>query len=328
MTAAGALAADSRAEFLAEVLAGLSAAPQKELPCRWFYDDLGSALFEAIARLPEYGLTRADSRLLETHNAEIAEKAGRPAIVAELGSGSGTKTRWLLEALARRGEVRYFPSDISRLALESCRREMEKLSGVTVIPLERPYLDGLLEAGARREGGERMLVLFLGSTIGNFDRHQADQFLFGVRQRLQEGDGLLLGTDLVKPAEQLIAAYDDELGVTAAFNRNLLGRINRELGGDFMLEHFAHEVRWDSRRRRIEMHLKSLRRQLVSIGAADMAFVLKRNETIRTECCHKYAANRIPFLAQRAGFHCAAQWIDREWGFAENLFIAAACAPW
>lgn len=316
-------AARQREEFLRAVAEGLCKSPQKELPPRFFYDDVGSALFEAITRLPEYGLTRADERLLRNNAAAIAARLPRRVAVAELGSGSGAKTRWLIEALAERGAVRYFPIDVSGAALAQCRRELEGIRGAVVNPLEMPFLDGLQKAAAARESGERMMVLLLGSTIGNFDRHAADRFLIEVRVALEPGDALLLGTDLVKPAERLLAAYDDPLGVTAAFNLNLLARINRELDGDFVLAGFKHQVRWDSRRKRIEMYLRSLRRQKVSVHAAGLTVTLKRGEAILTEYCHKYSLDRIPFMAQRAGFKCAAQWVDEEWPFAESLFEAA-----
>jgi dimethylhistidine N-methyltransferase len=242
--------------------------------------------------------------------------------VVELGSGSGRKTRWILEALADREPVVYFPIDVSAAALVKCRQELGNLGAVSMVGLETSYLEGLHEAAARRRSQQTLLVLFLGSSIGNFDRPAADHFLGEIRRHLQPGDALLLGTDLEKSVGDMRLAYDDPTGVTAAFNRNLLARINRELGGDFLLTNFAHEVRYQPTDRRIDMHLRSTRTQSVSIRAADFTCTLREGETIWTEACHKYRIEEIPEIARRTGFRCEAQWIDAEWAFAENLFIA------
>src|ERR1700757_2137489 len=233
-------------EFAADVRAGLTKPGQKELLSKYLYDDVGSALFEVISHLPEYGLTRADERLLRRHASEIVDRLSGSVAVAELGSGSGKKTRWLLEAFCRRQRTSYYPVEISRSALLMCERELSDIDSISIVGFEREYLDGLLEVAAYRKSGQHLLVLFLGSTIGNFDRQAALRFLSEVRYILQPGDSLLLGTDLEKPSSQLIAAYDDELGVTAAFNLNLLGRVNRELGADFDLTKFRHLARINS----------------------------------------------------------------------------------
>src|ERR1700690_3670770 len=264
-----AITADPTLEFAAEVRAGLTAAGQKELPSKYLYDDVGSALFEVISVLPQYGLTRADERLLRRHASDIVEQVPGPVAVAELGSGSGKKTRWLLKALCQRQHVAYFPIEISPTALAMCERELGDIDCMSIEGFEREYLDGLLEVAARRREGQHLLVLFLGSTIGNFDRMAGLKFLNQVRRILQPGDSLLLGTDLEKPAAQLLAAYDDELGVTAAFNLNLLARINRELGGDFDLGHFKHVAKINSHSRSVEMHLRSTCRQTVDIPASE-----------------------------------------------------------
>src|SRR5881397_4305351 len=318
-----AITADPVLEFAADVRAGLTRSGQKELLSKYLYDDVGSALFEVISVLPEYGLTRADERLLGRYASEIVERLPLPLMVAELGSGSGKKTRWILKALCRQQHTSYFPIEISRTALAMCERELGDIDAMSIVGFEREYLDGLLEVAARRRNGQQLLVLFLGSTIGNFDRPAAAKFLTEVRQILQPGDSLLLGTDLEKPIPQLIRAYDDPLGVTAAFNLNLLARINRELGGDFVLRNFAHEARYRKRERRVEMHLRSKRRQSVSIREAGFTCTLKADETIWTEACHKYRVEEIPGMAARTGFVCEAQWVDSEWPFAENLLIAA-----
>jgi len=309
-------------EFAAEVRAGLTRAGQKELPSKYLYDDVGSALFEVISHLPEYGLTRADERLLRRHACDIVDRLDSPVAVAELGSGSGKKTRWILEALSRRERTFYYPVEISRSALAMCERELSDIDSISIVGFEREYLDGLLEIAAHRQSGQHLCVLFLGSTIGNFDRPAGLEFLAEVRRILEPGDSLLLGTDLEKPASQLLKAYDDELGVTAAFDLNLLARINRELDADFDLGEFAHVARINHQTRSVEMHLQSLRRQTVRIPAADLRVDFLEGETIWTESSHKYSAEEAFQMARDAGFRCQAQWIDEQWPFAENLFFA------
>ena len=309
-------------EFAEEVRLGLTKTGQKELPSKYLYDDIGSALFEVISHLPEYGLTRADDRLLRRHAQEIIERVPGPAVVAELGSGSGKKTRWLLEALSRRQRTFYHPIEISRAALIRCQQELRDLDSVSILGYEREYLDGLVEIAAHRKRGQHLFVLFLGSTIGNFDREAGMEFLAAIRRILRPGDSLLLGADLEKPAYQLTAAYDDELGVTAAFNLNLLARINRELDADFDLDQFVHEVQVNSQARSVEMHLRSQRAQSVTIPIANLVVSFEEGETIWTESSHKYSAEEIFDMAGCAAFRCDAQWIDSEWPFAENLLIA------
>ncbi len=312
--------------FALDVRAGLTRPGQKELPSVYLYDALGTALFEAITLVPEYGLTRADERILERYAGAILERLPVPLVVTELGSGSGRKTRWILEALARGGPVTYYPIDISASALARCKLELVALDSVGVVGLEQPYLEGLGEVAARHPSGEALLVLFLGSTIGNFEREAGEEFLRAVRRLLRPGDGLLLGTDLVKPAARLIAAYDDPTGVTAAFNLNLLARINRELGGDFALRHFAHRARYDERNQRIEMHLVSTRRQTVVVPGAGITVTFEKGETIWTEACHKFRLDDLDAMAVRCGFRPAALWLDPEWPFTENLWLAGADA--
>jgi len=312
----------SRSNFAGDVRAGLLRPGQKELLSKYLYDEVGSALFEVISVLPEYGLTRADERLLGRHSVEIVSHLKSHVLVAELGSGSGRKTRWILEALTRRQRTTYCPIEISPTALARCESELGQIECVSIVGFERPYLDGLLEAASGRRENEHLLVLFLGSTIGNFDRDAGERFLAEVRRILYPGDALLLGTDLEKPLPQLIAAYDDSIGVTAAFNLNLLARINRELDADFDLAAFRHEALYNSPERRIEMHLRSLRDQTVTIPRAGFTVSFARDETIWTESSHKYRAEEIPAMAQRTGYRCQEQWLDSEWPFAENLLIA------
>ena len=311
-----------RAEFASEVVLGLSHAGQKELPSKYLYDEAGSALFDVICLLPEYGLSRAGMRLARRYSDEIITRLPCPVIVAELGSGSGQKTRWLLEALSRRQRVSYYPIDISKSALYRCQQELGQMDMVSIVGFERAYLEGLREVTMRRRKGEHIFVLFLGSTIGNFDRPAGDQFLREVRSILEEGDALLLSTDLEKPVPQLILAYDDPAGVTAAFNKNLLARINRELGGDFDLRRFEHVVRYDESERRIEMHLRSTGWQRVTIRQAGYGVIFRPGETIWTESSHKYNAIEVVGMGERTGYRCAGQWFDTQWPFAQNLFFA------
>jgi len=309
-------------EFAADVRESLTKPGQRELPSKYLYDEVGSALFEAICVLPEYGLTRADTRLLQKYSAEIVSRVPSPIRVAELGSGSGKKTRWILEALSKRQKTYYYPIEISPHALAALEKELAQIDLVSVLGFEQPYLEGLRSVAQGRAGSDHLLVLFLGSTIGNFDRDAGDAFLREVRATLRPGDALLLGTDLEKPVEQQLLAYDDPAGVTAAFNLNLLARINRELGADFDLSCFRHEARWNFADRRIEMHLRSTCRQSVRIRAANLRVVLNEDETIWTESSHKYKAEEVPEMAERTGFRCEAQWLDSEWPFAQNLLFA------
>jgi dimethylhistidine N-methyltransferase len=308
--------------FAEEVCAGLTKPGQKELPSKYLYDAVGSRLFDVITELPEYGLTRAEDRILERYTREIAARVPHAVAIAELGSGSGMKTRRILSALARDHHARYFPIEISPTALAACEREMRDIAAVSVVGIEREYLDGLLEVAARRREGEHLLVLFLGSTIGNFEPGAALTFLRKIRTMLEPGDLLLLGTDLLKPVPVLIDAYDDPLGVTAAFNLNLLARINRELGGHFVLSQFQHVARFHETARSIEMHLRSRQAQTVAIDAAGIRVTFEAGETIWTESSHKYRLPQVASMAAESGFACSAQWIDDEWGFASNLWMA------
>lgn len=311
------------AQFAADVRAGLNRSDQKELPSKYLYDLLGSSLFEAISVMPEYGLTRADERVLRHHVGDLARLVPSPLLVSELGSGSGKKTRFILEALCKREAISYYPIEISRAALASCERELGDIDCVSILGIEREYLDGLIEVTKRRVAGAHLLVLFLGSTIGNFDCGADRRFLQSVRQALSPGDSLLLGADLVKPLMQLLAAYDDPAGVTAAFNLNLLARINRELDANFDLRQFEHVARFNESTSSVEMHLRSKRTQTITIPRAEFMVRLYDGETIWTESSHKYSASELEKLAVDSGFRCEAQWIDEEWQFAENLFIAA-----
>ncbi len=314
--------ATDAAEFCSDLQIGLQHPGQKEIPSKYLYDAIGSALFDAICLLPEYGLTRAETRILERHADDIVARTTGPAIVAELGSGSGQKTRFLLQWLARRRRVNYYPIDVSSSALDRCRHELGDMDKVSMVGFESAYLDGLRKVAARRRHGEGLFVLFLGSTIGNFDRGGAETFLRAVRAILGEGDALLLATDLQKPIQALIRAYDDPAGVTAAFNKNVLCRINRELSANFDLARFEHTVRYDTAEDRIEMHLRSKTHQQVTIRGARFSFALESGETIWTESSHKYTLEQARELGERAGYQCRKQWADSEWPFAESLMVA------
>jgi L-histidine N-alpha-methyltransferase len=308
--------------FAKAVYDGLTHSPQKELPSMYLYDEVGSALFEVITALPEYGVTRAEERVLKAYSADIVAELPEHVTVAELGSGSGRKTRRILEALCRKRPTAYHPIEISRTALQLCKRELGDIERISIVGYERDYLAGLAEVSAKRKDGEMLLVLFLGSTIGNFSRLAATRFLKSIRGMLKPGDSLLLGTDLLKPLDVLVPAYDDPIGVTAAFNLNLLARINRELDGDIPLDAFEHIALFNPDARSIEMHLRARRAVTVRIRAADMVVKFREGETIWTESSHKYAADEVPSLADDSGFDCARQWLDDEWGFAESLLVA------
>jgi dimethylhistidine N-methyltransferase len=298
---------DFRSAFAADVRAGLIHTPQKELPSKYLYDEVGSALFEVITVLPEYGVTRAEERLLAKHAAEIVEHLPHDVTVAELGSGSGRKTRRILEALCKKRPTSYCPIEISRSALQLCRRELGDIERISIVGYERDYLAGLAEVSKQRSADERLLVLFLGSTIGNFGRLAATRFLRDIRNM---------------PTPVLVAAYDDSIGVTASFNLNLLARINRELDGDFPLDAFEHVARFNPDARSIEMHLRAKRDVTAHVGAAQLTVSLEQGETIWTESSHKYRAEEMPAVAGGAGFVCSHQWIEEEWGFAESLLVA------
>lgn len=303
-------------EFASDVRAGL-AKPRKELHSKYLYDELGSSLFEAITHLPEYGLTRADERLLQRYSGEIAELLPEQIAVIELGSGVGQKTRHLFEAMPGPG-LRYYPIDVSADALARCERDLSDLA--EVYPLVQSYLDGMARATAERRPGESFLVLFLGSTIGNFERKCAGTFLRDLHRALLPGDLLLLGADLVKEPARMIVAYDDPTGVTGAFNLNLLGRINRELGADFQLRSFEHQALWNHDERRIEMHLRSRLDQTAYIAEADLTVSFRAGETIWTESSHKFHLDELDAMAAQAGFQASGRWVDPDWPFAENLW--------
>ncbi len=305
--------AERRLTFAEEVRRGLSDPAQRKLPAKYLYDDVGSALFEAVTALGEYGLTRADVRLLNEHGAEIAARCRGVEQIIELGSGSGAKARLILGAF--REPPVYRPVDLSHAALCRCTAE---LSGFRVEPIAAEFLPGLERAAAQRESG-RLLVAFLGSNIGNFMPDEIPPLFAGIAERLTRGDLVLIGADLIKPVDRLLLAYDDAAGVTAAFNRNVLVRINRELGADFRPRVYQHEARWNDENRRIEMHLRPSESQSVSIRELSAVYEFGPHETIWTESSHKFEPGEVAELARPAGFRHIASWTDAEWPFSEVL---------
>jgi len=304
--------------FAAEVAEYLQRQP-RQLPSKYLYDALGSTLFEAICHLPWYRITRAESSLIMRHAAEIVAQVGQPFIVSELGCGSGEKLALLLE----RGGAECPQVHLIDMSQEALDRAQERLAVVNVGAVHAHalgYEDGFRRATAERLPGMPMLVLFLGSNIGNFDPPGAHALLTGVRQQMQPGDWLLLGQDLVKPERDLFLAYDDPLQVTAAFNRNLLRRINAELGGTFDLDAFAHRAVWNAEESRVEMHLACRGRQRVRIEASRLDLVFTDGETIWTESSYKYEPESIFASGAAAGFRPGTQWIDEEARFALTSF--------
>jgi L-histidine N-alpha-methyltransferase len=295
----------------------------RQLPSRYFYDALGSALFEAICALPWYRVTRAERHLLARHGREILAHIEPLSTLVELGPGSGEKLATLVDA--GRSEPRRLTVhlvDVSAAALDLASRTLGVLDDLEIILHRADYETGLVEAAAAQRLDGRTLTVFLGSNIGNFDPPGADEFLRGIRATQARHDALLLGTDLVKPEADLLRAYDDPLGVTAAFNRNLLVRINGELGADFDVDGFRHRVLWNQAESRVEMHLVSARRQLVHIPAASLEVLFEEGETIWTESSYKYRAEDVIVLLERTGFQPIEQWVDEEARFALTLVEA------
>ena len=294
----------------------------KQIQSKYLYDALGSSLFESICRLPWYRITRAEFRLLTRSANEMVAPLVDPVTLLELGSGSGEKVALLAEALrTRRRRVAIHLVDISPTALELSERTLGALEHVSVVGHRATYEDGLRRAARDRPVSGGLLVLFLGSNIGNFDTPAAREFLREIRRALRSGDALLLGTDLVKPVNELMLAYDDPLGVTAAFNKNLLVRMNRELDANFDLAAFAHRAIWNPLDRRIEMHLAAVRPQTVSIRRSGVEVRFEEGESIWTESSYKYDAQEVVDFVSEAGFAAHSQWMDPDARFALTLFV-------
>lgn len=306
------------AEFAEAVREGLSASP-RFLPARFLYDTRGSELFERICSLPEYYPTRAEREILETRANEIAAAIDREPILVEFGSGSAEKTRHVIEALiARHGHLRYAPIDISRAALEdSADGLLADHPELDMVGVWGEYARGLLTL--ERVTDSPLLVLWLGSSIGNLTHAEALAFLRDVRERLASQDRLLIGFDLVKDAAVLEAAYNDSEGVTAAFTLNLIDRIARELGGDMRPEDFRYRSRWNPDEARIESHLECVRAHTAHIPGAQLEVTFEVGDMIHTEYAHKYTVESFAALAAEAGFEVERSWTDGQTRFQSSL---------
>lgn len=313
----------ARRTFAEDVRAGLTAQPKVLYP-KYFYDELGSRLFEAITALPEYYPTRTEAGILREHAGEMAGFLKGPIRLVELGSGDGQKTRLLIEALiARQGSLEYLPIDISEAAVEaSARVLLAAYPDLRVTAYVGDYQQALRVIHPSSPSGDRTLVLFLGSTLGNLDPEERPPLLRDVRALLAPGEAFLLGVDLKKSEDVLIPAYDDPLGVTAAFNLNLLGRINRELGGDFDLASFRHRALYNREAGRIEMHLESRRAQTVAIRSLGIEVSFEAGETIYTESSYKFDLDQVAALARETGFELRRTWTDSGRRFSSNLLVA------
>ncbi|MGO9133574.1 MAG: L-histidine N(alpha)-methyltransferase [Methylovirgula sp.] len=307
----------STEEFRAAVLAGLRQS-DKALPCKFFYDAEGSRLFDKICELPEYYPTRTECRILEHHAGDIARLIGPKARLVEFGSGAGIKIRLLLSALVY--PAAYVPVDISRLhllaAASSLARDFPQLA---IAPICADYTKPF--AVPATEGAATTVGFFPGSTIGNFTPDEALHFLTEARRLLGCGSAMIVGVDLRKDEAVLVRAYDDAAGVTAAFNLNLLRRINRELGGTFALDQFTHRARWNETLGCMEMHLVSRRAQTVDIGGE--RFIFGEGEAIHTENSHKYSITQFQDLARAAGYEAKAVWTDAAGLFSVHLLCDA-----
>lgn len=303
------------------IRSGLSSTP-KRLPAALLYDDLGSALFEAITLLPEYEVARADLRLLTACAGEAVQRLDGPLEVLELGPGHGRKARLVVEHVARRQPATPFIGvDVSASALAGCRKNLEQVPGVSFTAVEATF--GELHRLPPRSAGHRRLVMFLGSNLSNFDRAESLELFRSLRRVLEPGDGLLLSADLEKPEALLLPAYDDALGVTAAFNKNVLLRLNREWGAGFDVAAFAHQVRWVAAQRRIEMHLRATRACTVKLPRLELEVRFAAGETIHTESSHRFDTAGLNALGRETGFATACSWTDAQWPFALTFYTAA-----
>ena len=305
-----------------DVVEGLASHP-KRIPAKYLYDALGSQLFEAICELPWYPITRGECALLARERDAILARLDTPATLIELGGGNGEKLAILAEGLAARGRAASVHLvDISQTALDRASRTVARHPPVAVRAHRASYGDGLRAAVAGLAAGGSAMVLFLGSNVGNLGPDEASAFLAEIRAGLRPGDSFLLGADLVKPERDLMLAYDDPLGVTAAFNRNLLVRVNRELDADFEVDRFAHHVVWNARASRVESYLVSQAEQTVCLTAAGCCVRFADGEAIWTESSYKYRPEQIVHLGEDAGFARCAQWIEPDAAFALTLFDA------
>lgn len=304
-------------QYAEEVAEGLLSQP-KTLPCKLFYDAAGSALFEEITDLPEYYLTRTELSILKTRADEMARAIGPGVTVVELGAGTAAKTCTLLEAMARRQmRVSYVPVDISPVALREARERVQsQLGSVTVRPVVADFSSGFSFLSTIPG---RKLVLYLGSSIGNFDPDAAMAMLGQIRAELRADDALLLGTDLVKAESILVPAYHDAQGITSRFNKNILCRLDRECGGNFDLDSFRHVAIWNSKQSRMEIYLESLRSQAVMLRSLNLRIQMAKGERIHTENSYKYTMSMVRGMLEPAGFALERTWFDEQKWFALHL---------
>ncbi|MAB80139.1 MAG: L-histidine N(alpha)-methyltransferase [Planctomycetes bacterium] len=324
-TLIGDVPTDTRAEFAADIEEGLRSAPRR-IACRWLYDEKGSRIFEEICELKEYYPTRAETEILEVRSPRIVELVGSGVTCVELGSGNSIKTRLLIDAfLESTSELDYVSVDISPSAIRSGARDLlAAYEGLSVTGIAGEYRRGFEWMAANSE--KKKLVLWLGSNIGNLDRPGGEAFLREIRRHMTRDDHLLMGVDLRKDKETLEAAYDDPGGVTARFNLNVLSRINAELGGDFDLDAFTHEVLYEVEAGRVVTNLVSLRDQRVRIAALEVEFEFTDGEHIHTEDSHKYSPGEIDELAARSGFERVEHWSDAGGRFSLELFSPGSTA--
>jgi L-histidine N-alpha-methyltransferase len=308
------------ATFAQDVAAGLTATP-KRLSSKYLYDEVGSALFDAITTLPEYYLTRAEMEILREWGWQMVRVLDAPIDFLELGSGSAVKTRLLIgEALRVQGRLRYSPIDISTEALRASSMALvDAYPGLAVRAYAGDYFDVLASRALRFE--RRVLAMFMGSNIGNYEPEQASAILSLLHDALRPGDGLLIGTDLKKDPAVLELAYDDPAGVTAAFNRNLLARLNRELGANFDVKNFGYRVHYDESRGAVEAFLVARDAARVRLGAIGLDLEFAAGETIHTESAYKFAQSDVEKLAAATGFKAASAWSDRAGRFSVNLLV-------
>ena len=314
---------DPSAGFAEDVRRGLSSSPKRLLP-KYFYDELGSQLFDAICLLPEYYLTRAENEIIERYAGEIVDSVTGEKTLLEMGSGSASKTRLIIEALLKKqSSLVFMPVDISASALESSSRILlQSFPRLKIEAYAAEYFDAL-EVLSERQPRGRTLALFLGSNISNFGRDEAPKFLRALRRVLKTGDALLLGADLKKDRSVLEPAYDDALGLTAAFNLNLLARVNRELDGDFNLRAFKHHAFYNEEIGRVEIYIESIAPQTVTIAGLDLEIHFDAGERIHTENSYKYDLPGLAQLAADTGYTCSRTWLDSQQRFSSNLLLAS-----
>ena len=303
-------------EIAADVRHGLTRFP-KSLPPKLFYDKVGSELFEQITRLPEYYLTRTERAIFTKHAGEIIAAAGQGISIIELGAGTAEKTRLLIaEALRRQLSLVYQPVDVSDAALKAARAQVRReFPRVEVEPVIADYTNGFR---LDRTLGPQ-LVLWIGSSVGNFEQAEASAILRKLSRQMRSTDALLLGTDLAKPPEMLLPAYGDSQGITEQFNKNILGRINRELGGHFQLDQFRHVAIWNREASRMEIYLESFREQRVRIDALGLTIPFAPGERIHTENSYKYTPRMLNEMMNEGGFCLERTWTDERRWFAVHL---------